>query len=89
MERLLQYLDDLDDLYGVLGLLTERLREFAWLIGRIVGSAVLAAAGVLVALNKPPLGLAVAMLLFVWLLYRAVTQPINSEKPLTSDPLVT
>jgi len=89
LERLLQYLDDLDDLYGVLGLLTERLREFAWLIGRIVGSAVLAAAGVLVALNKPPLGLAVAMLLFVWLLYRAVTQPINSEKPLTSDPLVT
>lgn len=88
MERLLQCLDDLDDLYGVLGLLTERLREFAWLAGLIVGSAVLATAGVLIALNKPPLGLAMAMLLFVWLLYRAVTQPINSEKPLTSDPLV-
>lgn len=89
MERLLQYLDDLDDLYGVLGLLAERLREFVWSAGLIVGSAVLGTAGVLIALNKPPLGLAMAMLLFVWLLYRAVTQPINTERPLTSDPLVT
>ena len=81
--------DDLDDLYGVLGLLSERLREFVWLAGLIVGSAVFGTAGVLIALNKPPLGLAMAMLLFVWLLYRAVTQPINTERPLTSDPLVT
>lgn len=76
MERLLQYLDDLDDLYGVLGLLTERLREIVWLASLIAGSLVLGTAGVLIALNEPPLGLATAMLLFVWLLYRAVTQPI-------------
>ena len=78
MERLLQCLDDLDDLYGVLGLLAERLREFAWLAGLIVGLAVTGTGGILIALNEPPLGLAMAILLFVWLLYRAVTQPETS-----------
>jgi len=75
LERLLQYLDDLDDFYGVLGLLSERLREIVWLASLIAGSVVLGTAGILIALNKPPLGLAMAMLLFVWLLYRAVTNP--------------
>jgi hypothetical protein len=75
LERLLQCLDDLDDLYGVLGLLAERLRNFAWLAGLMVGLAVVGIAGVLIALNKPPLGLAMVILLFVWLLYRAVTRP--------------
>jgi len=78
LERLLQYLDDLDDLYGVLGLLSERLREIAWLASLVAVSVVLGSAGVLIALNKPPLGLAMAMLLFVWLLYRAATQPMTS-----------
>lgn len=78
MERLLQCLDDLDDLYGVLGLLFERLRAFAWLAGLIVGLVVIGTAGVLVALNEPPLGLAMAILLFVWLMYRAVTNPATS-----------
>jgi hypothetical protein len=75
LERLLQYLDDLDDLYGAIGLLAERLRRFVWLAALIVAWAVMGLAGVLVALNEPPLGLAMAMLLFVWLLYRAATQP--------------
>lgn len=75
MERILQYLDDLDDLYGVLGLLADRLRGFVWLAILVVGSAGIASAGVLIALNEPPLGLAMAMLLFVWLMYRVVTQP--------------
>ncbi|MGI9223339.1 MAG: hypothetical protein ACR2QX_02610 [Woeseiaceae bacterium] len=79
MERLLQYLDDLDDLYGAVGLLAERLRTFLWLAGLIVGSSMIGITGVVVTLNKPPLGLAMAILLFVWLLYRAVTQPILAE----------
>ena len=79
MERFLQFFDDLDDLCGVLGLLAEQLREFAWLAGLIVGLAVTGTAGVLIALNEPPLGLALAILLFVWLLYRAVTQPVPAE----------
>jgi len=77
LERLLQYLDDLDDLYGVFGLLAERLRGFVWLVILVIGSAMMGGAGVLIALNKPPLGLAMAMLLFVWLMYREVTSAHN------------
>ena len=79
MERLLQYLDDLDDLYGAFGLLAERLRGFVWRAGLFLGFAVTGISGVLIALSEPPLGLAVAMLLFIWLMYRAVTQPINTR----------
>jgi len=75
LERLLQCLDDLDDLYGAFGLLFERLRVVARLVGLIVVSAVIGTAGVLLALNEPPLGLAMAILLFVWLMYRAATNP--------------
>ena len=71
----MQYLDDLDDLYGVFGLLFERMRKLARLAGLIVGLVVVGTAGVLLALNEPPLGLAMAILLFVWLMYRAVTNP--------------
>jgi len=79
LERLLQYLDDLDDLYGAVGLLAERLREFVWSAGLVLGFAATGTAGVLIALSEPPLGLAMAMLLFIWLMYRAVTQPINTK----------
>lgn len=79
MERLLQYLDDLDDLYGTVGLLAERLRDFVLQAGLVLGFAATGVAGVLIALSEPPLGLAMAMLLFIWLMYRAVTQPINTK----------
>ena len=75
MERLLQYLDDLDDLYGVIGLLMERLRRCAWFAGYVCLLSTITAAGILLALSEPPLGLAMALLLFTALLYRAVTQP--------------
>ena len=60
-------------------MIAESLREFARLAGLIVGLAVTGTAGVLIALNEPPLGLAMVILLFVWLLYRAVTQPVLAE----------
>ena len=47
MEVLLQYLDDLDDLYGMLGLAGERLRSVVWLtlaVAAIGVSSFLAAA---------------------------------------------
>lgn len=75
LERLLQYLDDLDDLYGALRLVTERLRRVAWFAACCFLLAGLVASGVLLALSEPPLGLAMALLLFLALLYRAVTQP--------------
>ena len=75
MERILQWLDDLDDLYGVVGLLAERFRRFFISLARVLTLAFVAAGGVAAALTEPPLGLAVAILLFVFLLYRSVTQP--------------
>ena len=81
LERLLQYLDDLDDLYGAAGLLLERLRTIASLVVILVSSGVLLAGGVLLALREPPLALATAILLFTTLLYRAVTEPGLEIKP--------
>lgn len=73
MECLLQYLDDLDDLFGALGLVWERLRRA--LLSIVYSAMVLtvAAAGVVLALLHPPLALATSTMLFVILLYRSVT----------------
>ncbi|MCK5325961.1 MAG: hypothetical protein KAJ57_08130 [Woeseiaceae bacterium] len=75
MERLLQYLDDLDDLFGAIGLLAERLRSLASLAGTISLLLVVETVGILLALSEPPLGLAIVTLLFTALMYRVVTQP--------------
>lgn len=75
MERLLQWLDELDDLYGAAGLLAERMRGVAARLARTLVLAAIVATGFLAALREPPLGLAIAILLFVFLLYRSVTQP--------------
>ena len=75
MERLLQYMDDLDDLAGAFGLVYERVRRlFLALIAVITGLLSLAS-GIWLALVHPPIALATCLLLFVSLLYRAVTSP--------------
>lgn len=73
MECLLQHLDDLDDLYGALGLVWERLRRT--LLKALSATMVLAVAvaAVALALSHPPIALATSTLLFVVLLYRSVT----------------
>jgi len=75
MERLAQLLDDIDDLIAMIGLLGERIRKLAFSL--VLSSVALAVqiGGVLLALAHPPLALATALLLFVSLLYRAVTSP--------------
>ncbi len=73
MERLLQYLDDLDDLYGMVGLINERLRRFLIALFFYMTLCSGALAGIWIALVHPPLALATAILLFVTLLYRSVT----------------
>ncbi len=83
MERLLQYLDDLDDLYGMVGLIVERLRRFVLALFRCVTLAAGALAGVWIATLHPPIALAISILLFVTLLYRSVTSPI-AVKPQTA-----
>jgi hypothetical protein len=75
MERLLQYLDDLDDLLSMIGLLAERIRHTALTLMFLGFSLLVQLGGVLLALRHPPLALAAALLMFVTLLYRSVTVP--------------
>jgi hypothetical protein len=77
VEKLLQYLDDLDDLFGVVGLITERLRNVIWLVVFLALGGIAAYGAVMLALTEPPLALAMAVMLFVILMYRSVTRPIH------------
>ena len=75
MEFLLQYLDDLDDLYGAFCLVWENVRR---VLLRVVSTAMIlavAAAAIGLALLHPPIALATSTMLFVILLYRSVTVP--------------
>ena len=75
MECLLQYLDDLDDLYGAFGLFWERMRRTMLKMIYATLLAAVAAGAIWLALLQPPLAMAVATMLFVILLYRSVTAP--------------
>ena len=75
MEFLLQYLDDLDDLYGVFGLVWEKVRRVLLRFVSIAMIAAVAAAAIGLALLHPPIALATSTMLFVILLYRSVTVP--------------
>ena len=76
MECLLQYLDDLDDLFGIVGLVWERLRRAMLKLLAVIMVTFVAAAGVWLALLHPPIALATSTVLFVILLYRTVTAPV-------------
>jgi hypothetical protein len=75
MERLVQLLDDLDDLFSMVGLVSERVRR-AFLSFVLTGILfTVQIGGVFLALIHPPLALATVIILFVTLLYRSVTSP--------------
>ena len=74
MECFLQYLDDLDDLYGAVGLVWEHLRRTLLKLASLAMVLGVAASGVLLALVHPPVALAISTVLFVTLLYRSVTR---------------
>ena len=73
MECFLQYLDDLDDAYGAVGLVWEHLRRTILKLVSLTMILGVAASGVLLALAHPPIALAISTLLIVMLLYRSVT----------------
>ncbi len=77
MERLLQYIDDLEDLIYAAPLIAEQLRRAIQRILFLLASILLQIGGVILALNHPPLGLAVVTLMLVALLYRAVIVPMQ------------
>jgi hypothetical protein len=72
MECLIQYLDDLEDLFYAVALIWERIRTAVRFAVFVVTSVAFQTLGVLLALAAPPLAVATASLLMVTLLYRAV-----------------
>jgi len=80
MERLVQYLDDLEDIYFATALLMERVRRAAQICLLLVVSLGVQILGVLLALSSPPLALATVSLTVVGMLYRGVTvgHPVQS-----------
>ena len=76
-EKVLQYWDDLDDLIGAIGLFAENLRRLAiFTLGTMLFLFVLIG-GMAAAVTKPPLALAIVIILLMTLLYRSVTQPMH------------
>lgn len=75
MEVLLQYLDDIDDMVGAIGLLLERLRSAFLTVLTLLVAAAAVASGVFLALVHQRAALATCALLLVALLYRQITAP--------------
>ena len=73
MERFAQLLDDLDDLVWALRLISERIRYRTLSLIALLTMLALQAGGIILAIVHPPLALALALLMFVSLLYRSVT----------------
>lgn len=73
MERLVQYLDEIEDFIFGIALVMERIRRAATTIAILVMSIIIQGLGILLALSRPPLAIALASLLCVAMLYSAVT----------------
>lgn len=75
MERVMQVLDDLEDLVCALALAAGRILLALRAFLLLVVSLVFQAGALLLAVAQPPLGMAIAALLSVTLLYRSVVGP--------------
>ena len=77
LEKFLQYWDDLDDLFGAVGLFAENIRRLAIFILSATLFLLVMIGGMAAAVTKPPLALAIVIILLMTLLYRSVTQPLH------------
>ena len=75
LERFAQYWDDMDDWYWVLALKLQKTRRVFRALAKATAAVATVLAGVMLAMIEPPAALALAVLMFVTLLYRAVTGP--------------
>ncbi len=75
MERLVQILDDLDDLIAMIGLVGERVRNTLSSLIFVCVALAIQVGGVFLALSHRPLALGVALILTVCWLYHSVTSP--------------
>ncbi len=69
----MQYLDDLDDIIGMMGLIFEKARRVTLTLLSYLAVSMVAIAGISIALLHQPMAMATSILLFVTLLYRSVT----------------
>lgn len=81
MECLVQYLDDLEDLLYALALKAERIRQTLQFLLCMAAAAALQVCGVYIAFKNPPMAVAVASLLLVGMLFRAVVGPAPKVRP--------
>lgn len=81
MERMLQYLDDIDDLVGAVGLAYERLRSLFLKLVSLLASLSIVALSVVLALESPALALVVCLLLSLMLLYRTMSSSSRYSLP--------
>jgi hypothetical protein len=79
LERIVQYLDELEDLVCAMLTIKERIRRALQILFVLVTSLLLQALGILLALSQPPLALAAVSLLIVGMMYKSVTSPISRE----------
>ena len=79
MERIVQYLDELEDLVCAMLTMKERIRRVLQILFVLITSLLLQALGILLAFSQPPLALAAVSLLIVGMMYKSVTSPISRE----------
>jgi hypothetical protein len=80
MECLIQYLDEIEDIFYAFALVAERIRRAIKTLFILAVSAMFPALGVLLAIAHPPLALATAFLALSGLLYNAVVgSPPDSQ----------
>jgi len=83
MECLVQYLDDLEDLFYAFALKAERIRQTLKFLLFMAAGATFQVCAVFIALKNPPMAVAVASLLLVGMLFRAVVGPAPEAARLT------
>ena len=76
MERLVQYLDELEDLIYAVALLRESFRRVLRFVCFLSASLVVQVSAVVLALAAPTIAVAVASLLLVGMLYRGVVHNV-------------
>jgi membrane protein implicated in regulation of membrane protease activity len=80
VERFLLYLDDIDDLFGMLALMGERLRNLFIAATSLLMMLAVTILAAMLAYELPTIALAIAIVLLATLLYRAVTRPPGSNQ---------
>ena len=79
MERLLLYLDDIEDAIFAVPLVAERIRRLLRCFGFLTLMVVTQALAISLAMHDPALGAGVAALLTVAVLYRSATASIDAD----------